>query len=184
MPALRRKNSPASIWWLGTMNPSPPKISETTKHKRSWLWIALVLLIAVPVTVIVANELIFFGRIVHSVRKAVRDADAGFKRAKQTIDPEQLRAWALASKERWSGTNDWEIPKSEIPEYIRNLYPQPPNAVLLQNGVMFMWGGGFFAWTLDVGPTNYVAETNPERPKVFMWVPGIYYARESSLDLQ
>jgi hypothetical protein len=54
--------------------------------------------------------------------KIVAEADAGFKRAKQTIDPGQLRAWALESIKRWPSTNGAHaIPESEIPKYIRDL---------------------------------------------------------------
>src|SRR5687768_12676542 len=61
--------------------------------------------------------------------KIVVEADAGFKRAKETIDPEQLRVWAMEALNLWPMTNDYGyalIPESEIPAYIRNLYPFRP----------------------------------------------------------
>ncbi len=118
-------------------------------------------------------------------------ADAGFKRAKQTIDPEQLRTWALEAVRRWPSTNDLgfqTIPDSEIPHYIQNLYSYPPeDASVSGNTVSIFWGGGFFHWVIQIGNTNYSEpfnSGNPEYPYNFEWTNGIYYTREASWKLQ
>ena len=174
------------------MNPLPPKTSEPERHRKRRLWAALIALAVIPV--IAAS--IFYGRFYVygflSARNAVRTADAGFKKAKQTINAEDLRTWALETIKRYPDTNDGSpsIPQSEIPKYIRDLYSQPPfETAVLQRGsnqssVLFMWGGGLFAWSIEVGQTNLISETNPEYPRTFTWAPGIYYTRESSWDLQ
>jgi len=174
------------------MNPSPPKICETRKREKRWLGLVLIAVVVIPV--IAAS--IFYGRFYVygflSARNALRTADAGFKKAKQTINPEELRTWALETIKRYPDTNDGSpsIPPSEIPKFVRDLYSQPPfDTIVLQRGsnqssVLFMWGGGLFAWSIEVGQTNLISETNPEYPRSFTWVPGIYYTRESSWDLQ
>jgi hypothetical protein len=121
--------------------------------------------------------------------KDVVGADAGFKKAKQTIDPEQLRAWALESIKRWPNTNGWHaIPDSEIPNYIRNLYSYPPgDASVAGDRVIIFWGGGFFHWVIEISSTNFsepFKPDNPEYPYNFEWVKGIYYSREANWKLQ
>jgi hypothetical protein len=119
----------------------------------------------------------------------VVEADTGFKSAKQTIDPEQLRAWALESVKRWPDTNGMRpIPASEIPQYIRNLYAYPPeDASVTEDRVVVFWGGGFFHWVIEIGDTNFSKpfnSGNPEYPYNFEWVKGIYYSREANWKLQ
>jgi hypothetical protein len=121
--------------------------------------------------------------------KAVVEADAGFKKAKQIIDPEQLRAWALESINRWPATNGWHtIPESEIPKNIQTLYNYlPEDASVTGDTVVIFWGGGFFHWALEIGSTNVSRpfnSGNPEYPYNFEWVRGIYYSREASCKLQ
>jgi hypothetical protein len=121
--------------------------------------------------------------------KIVVEADAGFKRAKQTIDPEQLRQWALESINRWPATNGWhKIPESEIPKNIQTLYSYlPEDASVTGDTVVIFWGGGFFHWALEIGSTNVSRPSkysNPEYPYYFKWCPGIYYTREARWKLQ
>ena len=148
--------------------------------------------LAVPITIllIAAPMVFFFSGPFH----AVRNADAGFKRAKQTINPEKLRAWALQAAEKWPPTTNGfgfrNIPQSEIPEYLRTLYSYSPSAIVFPGPdregpvVVISWGGGFFHWGIDVGSTNFVRRPNSTYPKVFQWVRGIDYTRESSWNLQ
>jgi hypothetical protein len=119
--------------------------------------------------------------------KIVAEADAGFKRAKQTIDPGQLRAWALESSKRWPSTNGAHaIPESEIPKYIRDLYAYPPeDATVIGDTVTIFWGGGGFHWVIEIGPTNYVrlADDSPGYQTV-EWTQGIYYSHEGYRKIQ
>src|SRR5258706_6773431 len=111
-------------------------ISVTSKTEKIFLWAALVAF-SLVLTVLVLW--------VSTPPKFVVEADAGFKKAKQTIDPEELRAWALESIKRWSKTNGGSpvIPESEIPQYIRDLYPHAPEAVVCQDSlVVGIFGGG------------------------------------------
>jgi hypothetical protein len=119
--------------------------------------------------------------------KVVVEADAGFKRAKQTIDPEQLRAWALESIKRWPSTNGAHaIPESDIPKYIRNLYSySPEDATVIGDTVTIFWGGGFFHWVIEVGPTNYVRSTDDSPSyQTIEWTRGIYYSHEGNRKIQ
>jgi hypothetical protein len=115
--------------------------------------------------------------------KAVVEADEGFNRAKVTIGPEKLRFWALEeiSKQQSANTN-FIIPNSEIPIYIRNLYSYPPTDIEVEtNTVTIWWGGGFFHWMIDIGPTNFTETTGAENIYTTVeWVPGIYYSREDT----
>jgi hypothetical protein len=119
----------------------------------------------------------------------VVQADAGFKRAQKTIDPEKLRAWALDSMRRLPGTNGSQtVPDADIPGYIKNLYSYPPErAYVNEKTVIIIWGGGFFGWALTIGDTNYsepFKSDNSECPYNFEWTNGIYYTREANWKLQ
>ncbi len=119
----------------------------------------------------------------------VVEADAGFKKAKQTIDSEQLRAWALKLIREWPETNGPQrIPESEIPPYIQNLYSYPPEDVsVLDNKVVIFLGGGFFHWVIEIGSTNFFKpfkNNYSEYQYNFEWTRGIYYTREASWKLQ
>ena len=113
--------------------------------------------------------------------KVVVAADAGFKTAKQTIDPEKFRAWALSEMTKHPGAGVI-IPNAELPDYIQNLYSEPPEEVSTMSGnIMITWGGGFFHWGFDIGPTNFTLTPNSDIPfAIAEWVPGIYYSREAT----
>jgi hypothetical protein len=121
---------------------------------------------------------------------SVVQADDGFKKANATIDPEKLRAWALEEIAKYKpSTNDIagkDIPNSELPDYIQTLYPYPAeNATVWidenQPSVMITWGGGFFHWMIDIGPTNYTETTGSTGHFTTVeWVPGVYYRREDT----
>jgi hypothetical protein len=115
-------------------------------------------------------------------------ADAGFRRAKKTIDPEQLRAWALATVKSHNGTNGYihHVENSELPDYILNLYSIPPEMAWASPKatdqdvlVGIVWGGGFFHWGFYIGTTNYVMEPSGDHV-IAEWTPGIYYAHEGN----
>ena len=168
------------------MNEVPPINAGASKTGRRfpWTWIILAAVLFIPV--------IFIGSIAAMPFIAIHKADEGFRKAKRTIDSDQLRSWALEEIKNLSGTNGFstKIPQSEIPDYIKNLYSIPPEDAWVNPKtsesaacVMIMWGGGFFHWGFDIGSTNFVSSANPEYPKAFMWCPGIYYRREAAWGL-
>jgi hypothetical protein len=116
--------------------------------------------------------------------KFVVEADAGFKRARQTIDPEQLRAWALEMIQKKASGKEAPI---SMPGYIHHLYSEPPEILVDDSCVNLMWGGGFFHWGFHIGNTNetlpFISD-NTEYPYNFEWKPGIYYTREGKWKLQ
>jgi hypothetical protein len=165
------------------MNQKPPTSSSVSKTTRRIIWGIVIIIICIPVFLIFSffgnlGGLYFFGS-----SKAVHEADAGFRKAKETIDPERLRAWALEeiSKKERTNTNP---PDSDIPIYIRNLYiDDPPEAFVVDtNIVTIYWGGGLFHWMIDVGDTNYTESTGvvENHFTTVEWVPGIYYTREDT----
>jgi len=122
----------------------------------------------------------------------VNHADAGFRRAKKTIDSEQLRAWALATVKSHNGTNGYVhyVKNSEIPEYIVNLYSTPPETAWVLPNVSdqdalvgIIWGGGFFHWGFYVGTTNYIMEPFGDH-QIAEWTNGIYYMHEGNLKIR
>jgi hypothetical protein len=171
------------------MSEVPPTISGVLKSKKPfpWTWIILAAVLCVPV--------IFIGSFAAIPLITIYQADEGFRKAKKSIDPEQLRAWALESIKSYSGTNGYseDISQSKIPDYIKNLYSTPPEQAWVnpktsksEGCVMIMWGGGFFHWGLNIGNTNFSEpfnSQNQEYPYNFEWVSGIYYTRESSWGL-
>lgn len=167
------------------MNEAVPRTLPASRRKWrfNWVWPVLAVL-AVPVLVIV-----FFAAI---PLLTIHKADSGFRKARATIKLEDLRAWALATTQGHPSTNGYavEIPKAEIPDSIKELYSIPPENALAvpktgenEGHVVIIWGGGFFHWAFDIGPTNFVSQYNPEYPKVFVLAPGIYYTREASWGL-
>jgi len=82
---------------------------------------------------------------------AIYHADEGFKRARRTINPEELRSWALQEIKKHAGTNDPDIQASEIPDYIQKLYSGRPEDALALSGapeqsrVVILWGEWLFS---------------------------------------
>src|SRR5258708_5472450 len=131
------------------MNQEPPT-SGAAKSKNYFPWIILIVILCVPV--------FFVGSFLVMPAETIYKADEGFKKAKKTIDPEQLRSWALEEIKNLSGTNGFstKIPQSEIPDYIKNFYSIPPEDAWVnpktsesEACVMIMWGGEFFHWGFD-----------------------------------
>jgi len=116
--------------------------------------------------------------------KTIVEADAGFRRATNTINPEDLRAWALQLIQ--SKNSDKEA-AATLPDYIQDLYPELPDVLVGESYVTLGWGGGFFHWGFHIGKTNatmpFISD-NPQYPYNFEWRPGIYYTRESKRGLQ
>jgi hypothetical protein len=118
------------------------------------------------------------------VKKSLADADAGFKKATNTLNPETLRAWALESIRTNATIRDVT---NSMPKEIQSLYNEPPQIEIEASGMTLIWGGGFFHWILYIGATNdtlpHVSQ-NRQYPFNFEWRPGIYYTREANLELQ
>lgn len=156
--------------------------TSTNKPRSSWSWLIPVALAAIPLMLIAS---LFAAPLVE-----IHKADSGFRRAQATIDSGALRLWAAGAIQKYSETNGSasEIPSSEIPTIMKNLYPSPAHAWVNSKTadreacVMIMWGGGFFHWGFDIGPTNYLPIANPEYPK-FKLAPGIYYQRDAGWGL-
>lgn len=158
------------------MNEAPPTNQGPQKRPIS-LFGALM----IWAVVVVGLLSIFPGRFILAAANTIYQADEGFKRARRTIDPEELRRWALQEIAKHSSNH--EIPASEIPGYIANLYSRrPEEAVRGQSTVAIVWGGGFFHWVIEIGDTNFsrpFVSDNPEYFYNFEWTNGIYYTREA-----
>lgn len=124
------------------------------------------------------------GRFSEEVQKSLIEADAGFKKATNTLDPEALRAWALASI-RTNAT--FKDVTNSMPREIQTLYSAPPQIEIGGSGLTLSWGAGFFHWVLYIGATNdtlpHISQ-NRQYPFNFEWRPGIYYTREANQELQ
>jgi hypothetical protein len=166
------------------VNETPPRILGVSKSKEK-----LSRVILFSVAIIIAGVVGF--KYLFSIPPSdVVQADDGFKKAKGTIDPEKLRVWALEEIAKHKpSTNDYEvkdIPNSEIPDCIQNLYPCPAEDATVQidedqRYVMIVWGGGFFHWKIDVGSTNLTgAMGSGNHFTTIEWAPGIYYSREDT----
>jgi hypothetical protein len=122
-----------------------------------------------------------------------RAADKAYLKATQTIDPEQLRAWALQSISKYPITNknlgSRGIPTSEIPSQILHLWPTEPYAFVQQQetnhevNVGIIWDNAQwrYNWWLMIGSTNFLQFSNAEVShssfQKATWAPGIYYNR-------
>jgi len=151
--------------------------ASEVKRRIPWIWIIL-LLVAAIIAGISRYELWL-----STPPDDVVQADKGFKKAKETINPEELRAWALEEIQKCSVTNEdgqISIPDSDIPSYIKELFGEPPEASVGEYGgqkyVFFGWGGAFFDWSIVIGSTNLTSPLNSEETTE-KWVSGIYFGR-------
>ena len=162
------------------MNETPTNSVPPKKVKRI-IWIIVITVVGFPILVCLS----FWTLISFDANRTLHKADSGFKEAKKTINPEQLRTWALEEIPKYpQPKNDIfppKIPNSEIPSYIQSLYAQlPEDAVVQKKGyVQIFWGGPFFHWGFEIGPTNFVPAADSYVTRV-EWVPGIYYNREDT----
>ena len=157
------------------MNPAPPTNPKIQKSKNLMLWLAVLVALS-----FIAYKIGTYVWIFHNMKigaeKILDEADGGFSRAKNEINPEQLRVWALECIE--SRNNLHEVYKS-MPESIRNLYAESPDVSVDKSCVSLSWGGGFFHWYINIGTTNYTELTGAHNNyTTAKWVPGIYYGRE------
>ena len=155
--------------------------TSATKKNLPWGWLILIVLVSLPIVFLGSLPII-----------PIYIADSGFRKAKATINPEDLRLWAFEAAKKYSSTDGFanEIPSSEIPPYIKKLYSNRrlsawvnPKTSDSEGCVMIMWGGGFFSWDFDIGSTNFLPHANPEYPHNYMLAPGIYYRREAAWPL-
>jgi len=152
------------------MNQAPPIIKRQSKKNKNW--VVGVFLVVLFICMLLAGLLFYQSQL--ELRRSVVEADSGFTKATNSINPEELRAWAL--KNIQNKATEKELYDS-MPEYIRTLYRNPPRVLILDESVSFLWGGpGFSYWTIHVGPTNSMTRTGViEGRKTIEWVPGIFY---------
>ena len=166
----------------------PP--STKIKSRRTLKFIFVVLAVVMLFCSLPIGWLVWSGfSMYRGVKQSIVEADAGFRKATNTIDPETLRTWALQEIQNHSNTNgSVSISTSEIPAPIKNLYSIPPeDAESDGSTVTIYWGGGFFHWVIEIGSTNFSEpfnSGNSDYPYNFEWVKGIYYSREAAWKLQ
>ncbi len=162
------------------MNP-PATAARVKPNAFRWIIGVVILVLISGVGLTIISRAMRFS---DAVKKSLTDADAGFKKATNTIDPEALRAWALVSAH--NKTTYQEITNS-MPKEMFSLYDEAPEVQVESSGVTLNWGGGFFNWIMYIGATNdtlpHISE-NREYPYNFEWRPGIYYTRGANKELQ
>jgi hypothetical protein len=158
------------------MSEAPPKTVDVSRRKgrsaRRYVIVILLLLVLLPIGLFVAAP---FWR--------AYQADAGFKKAKKTIDPKQLLDWEQKIVTKYPFTNQTDdmlvIPRTEIPEQLQKLYARTtPTVVIFRNDnelpyVRVIWGGGFFGWHISIGRTNTLTTND-----FGYWTQGVYYNRQ------
>jgi hypothetical protein len=162
------------------MNEAPKTNYGASEVKRRVPWIWIILLLVAAITAGISHYELWLS----TPAEDVIQADKGFKKAKETINPEELRAWALKEIPKCSVTNEDGqifIPNSDIPSYIKELFGEPPVEASVgeyrgEKYVSFSWGGAFFDWGIAIGSTNLASPFNSEETTT-RWVPGIYFAR-------
>lgn len=147
------------------------------------LWLAAIAIVVLALGTVMA----FYsrsGRFSEDVKKSLSEADAGFKKATNTMNPEALRTWALESIRTNATIKDVT---NSMPKQIETLYSTPPQIEIGRSGITLSWGSGFFHWVFYIGATNdtlpHVSQ-NRQYPFNFEWRPGIYYTREANRELQ
>jgi hypothetical protein len=164
------------------MNGVPPKIVGVERQKGRpiprYVFVILLLLALSPIGFWVLWTAGAFWN--------VHRADAGFKRAKKTIDPELLLEWEQKMVAKYPFTNqddiargDLPIPQTEIPDQLIKLYSYAtPQAVIFRDDnetspcVGVNWGGGFLGWGFRIGRTNALVNNY-----FGYWTNGVDYYR-------
>ena len=167
------------------MNQETPINSSVPKRTKRIFWAVVITIICIPIILLAVISYAFRS---WDSDTTVQDADAGFRKAKKTINPEELRAWALEEIPKYPRpTNDIfapKIPNSEIPSYMQKLYWESVEDACVQHGdqpnVKISWGGPFFHWMFYIGATNFVLPKDSETTAI-QWIPGIYYSREDTV---
>jgi hypothetical protein len=154
-----------------------------TAKPNALLWMAALAIVILSLMI----GLAFYShsaRFSDEAKKSLADADAGFRKATNTIDPEPLRTWALESLRTNATIKDVT---NSLPRELQTLYHEPPQIEIGASGITMIWGDGFFHWVLYIGKTNdtlpHISE-NRQYPFNFEWRPGIYYTREANQELQ
>lgn len=174
------------------MAEAPQSSNEPKKPARDQY--VLITVIAVIVLVLVIIPAVRFTLGVAKFGRAggqyLQVADGGFIKARQSVNPEELRQWAMTEMlqrtPKVGGLDGTNIPMSEIPSNIYYLYPVPPGEVTAfndkgQSYICFAWGSGLFHWMIVVGPTNYTEPTGVWTDyTTARWTNGIYYTREDT----
>ena len=169
------------------MRKTPPSLFGVSKSKTIWL-------VSFFLVALLALAGLYAWHKNQPVRYA-RSADKAYSKATQTIDPEQLRAWALQSIFKYPITNKnlekRGIPKSEIPSQILHLWPTEPYAFVERQetnnemNVVIIWDNAQqrYNWWLIIGSTNFLQFSNSEVSyssfQKATWAPGIFYNRFS-----
>ena len=162
------------------MSPNP----ATARAKPNAAWWVLGLLFLVIFAGVGLAIYSRSARFLTAVQKPLIDADAGFKKATNTMDAEKVRAWALENVRKQAALKEIY---ATMPQDLRNLYEAPPDIVANADGLTLSWGGDFFHWVFYIGDTNNTLpfhSSNAGYPYNFEWRPGIYYTREANMELQ
>jgi hypothetical protein len=97
---------------------------------------------------------------------------AGFEKARRTIEPKWIIAWASREVLKYPLTNEpaqvvREIPVNDLPDSLQNLFWFHPTAVRICKydvtrpaNVQVVWGGGFYDWRLIIGQINSSENSN------------------------
>jgi hypothetical protein len=148
---------------------------------RLWLAALVIVVLALAIGMALYSH---SARFSGEVKKSLTEADAGFKKATNTVDPEALRTWALESIRTNATIQDVT---NSLPKDIQTLYSEPPQIEIGRSGLTLSWGNGFFHWVFYIGATNdtlpHISQ-NRQYPFNFEWRPGIYYTREANQELQ
>jgi len=155
--------------------------ARPTPDARLWLTAIGIVVLALGIYMALSSH---SARFSEQAKKSLAEADAGFKKATNTLDPETLRTWALESIRTNATIKDVT---NTIPRELQTLYGAPPEIEIGGTGITLSWGAGFFHWVLYIGATNdtlpHVSQ-NRQYPYNFEWRPGIYYTREANRELQ
>lgn len=160
------------------MNKAEP---QSKPDARLWLAAIVIVVLALGVVMALYSR---SARFSDEAKKSLAEADAGFKKATNSMDPEALRTWALESVRTNASYKDVT---NSMPREIQTLYNKPPQIEIGGSGLTLIWGDGFFHWVFYIGATNdtlpHVSQ-NRQYPFNFEWRRGIYYAREANQELQ
>ena len=95
------------------MNEVPPIIDDARKPKNLLVWI-VALTFLIYMTYKVGTYVWLFHNVKIGADQVLKEADGGFKKAKATINPEELRVWALAEIAKHQPVNN-DIEGNGIP---------------------------------------------------------------------
>ena len=104
---------------------------------------------------------------------------------KKTINPQELQHWAVTTLDKTT-SHSFDIQPQDMPASLRTLKSRNLSMEMAyyevgqsskESYLVFMWGGGFGHWGIDVGAPDF---EQPDDGNTYLkWIPGVYFWKDN-----